>query len=96
MAKENNKKLIIWALVALVIGVIIGMLITNFVTTGNATLIGKKSNLISIKDQPHYQCRCNGVDQPYCDFGSDYPENVAGYCAEMCPCKGTQTYVQIK
>ncbi|MFA5746070.1 MAG: hypothetical protein WCX82_01920 [archaeon] len=36
MAKENNTKLIIWAVVALVIGVVIGLLITNIVTTGNA------------------------------------------------------------
>jgi len=35
MAKENNKKLIIWALVALIIGVVIGMVITN-ATTGDA------------------------------------------------------------
>ena len=36
MAKENKSKLIIWAAVALVIGVIIGLLITNITTTGEA------------------------------------------------------------
>jgi len=36
MAKENKSKLIIWALVALVIGVILGLLITNITTTGKA------------------------------------------------------------
>lgn len=36
MAKENKKSLIIWAAVALVIGVIIGLLITNITTTGKA------------------------------------------------------------
>jgi hypothetical protein len=38
MAKEktNNSKLIIWALVALVIGVILGLVITNITTTGQA------------------------------------------------------------
>ncbi len=38
MAKEktNNSKLIIWALVALVIGVVIGLVITNLTTTGQA------------------------------------------------------------
>lgn len=35
--KNEKTKLIIWAVVALVIGVVIGMLITN-ATTGNATL----------------------------------------------------------
>lgn len=36
MAKENKSKLIIWALVALVIGVILGLVITNITTTGQA------------------------------------------------------------
>ena len=36
MAKENKKSLIIWALVALVIGVVIGLLITNITATGQA------------------------------------------------------------
>lgn len=36
MAKENKSKLIIWATVALVIGVILGLLITNITTTGKA------------------------------------------------------------
>jgi hypothetical protein len=36
MAKENKKSLIIWAAVALVIGVILGLVITNLSTTGNA------------------------------------------------------------
>lgn len=36
MTKENNSKLIIWAAVALVIGVILGILITNITTTGKA------------------------------------------------------------
>ena len=37
MAKENKKKLIIWALVALVIGVMLGLFITTAVSTGKAT-----------------------------------------------------------
>ncbi|MFA5745948.1 MAG: hypothetical protein WCX82_01425 [archaeon] len=41
MAKENNKKLIIWALVALVIGVIIGLVITNLTTTGKGGYISE-------------------------------------------------------
>lgn len=36
MAKENKKSLIIWAAVALVVGVILGLLITNITTTGQA------------------------------------------------------------
>ena len=36
MAKENKKSLIIWATVALVVGVILGLLITNITTTGQA------------------------------------------------------------
>ncbi len=36
MAKENKKSLIIWALVALVIGVILGLVLTNLTTTGQA------------------------------------------------------------
>ncbi len=36
MAKENKKSLIIWALVALVIGVVIGLILTSVVTTGKA------------------------------------------------------------
>ncbi len=36
MAKENKSKLIIWALVALVLGVILGLIITNITATGQA------------------------------------------------------------
>ncbi|MFA5745949.1 MAG: hypothetical protein WCX82_01420 [archaeon] len=55
MAKENKKSLIIWALVALVIGVILGLVITNLSTTGQAksitevaprTLIGTGYNFV--------------------------------------------------
>ncbi|MFA5745934.1 MAG: hypothetical protein WC932_03675 [archaeon] len=50
MAKENNKKLIIWALVALVVGVVIGLLLTSIVTTGNAaTALGEKSATLDTK-----------------------------------------------
>ena len=50
MAKENKKSLIIWALVALVIGVVIGLLITNITATGQAERAlaldsGKQANL---------------------------------------------------
>ena len=44
MAKENKKSLIIWALVALVIGVILGLVITNITTTGNAKeILGERA-----------------------------------------------------
>jgi len=43
--KSEKTKLIIWALVALVIGVIIGMIITN-ATTGNAAKIRSAQNEI--------------------------------------------------
>lgn len=36
MKKENKKPLILWALVALVLGVILGLVITNLSTTGKA------------------------------------------------------------
>lgn len=36
MKKENKKPLILWALVALVLGVILGLVITNITTTGKA------------------------------------------------------------
>jgi len=36
MKKENKKPLILWALVALVLGVILGLVITNLSTTGQA------------------------------------------------------------
>jgi hypothetical protein len=42
MAKENNKKLIIWVVVALIVSIIIGLLITNLVPIGNASKIMKK------------------------------------------------------
>lgn len=45
MAKENNKKLIIWTVVALIVGIIIGLLITNLVTTGNARFIIKNKGV---------------------------------------------------
>ncbi|MFA5746229.1 MAG: hypothetical protein WCX82_00145 [archaeon] len=52
MAKEktNNKKLIIWAVVALVIGVVIGLALTNLVITGNATstLVNKEKSTVQL------------------------------------------------
>ena len=46
--KKEKTKLIIWALVALVIGVVIGLLIIN-VTTGNATKVNRYLNSITTK-----------------------------------------------
>ena len=49
MAKEktDNKKLIIWALIALVVGVVIGLLLTNLTTTGNAKGISSNAQDIN-------------------------------------------------
>ena len=71
------------------------MLITN-ATTGNAIFVRNSVSFNLIKDKPHYQCICNEENQPYCDFVSDMPQNVAGYCTEMCPCDGIQTHEVIK
>jgi hypothetical protein len=40
--KKENSKLIIWAVVALIVGVVIGFLITNATVTGNASGLQKK------------------------------------------------------
>lgn len=106
--KNEKTKLIIWAVVALVIGVIIGMIITN-ATTGNAKLVSRNDNLkykntIFISEfgnsdniNAHWQCYCNGAAQTdgVCDFTSNQPENIGYYCSVLCPCSGTQTYQEI-
>lgn len=69
MAKENKSKLIIWALVALVIGVIIGLLITNIIITGNSSKT-LKSEIIEI-NTPHGIFTTKVTDVPCCKSG-DY------------------------
>ena len=53
--KNEKTKLIIWALVALVIGVVIGMIITN-ATTGNANVFLKGKSNLSVRTD--YMCWC--------------------------------------
>lgn len=36
MAKKNNSSLILWTLVSLIIGILLGLLITSLATTGQA------------------------------------------------------------
>ncbi|HOZ35890.1 MAG TPA: hypothetical protein PLK55_02810, partial [archaeon] len=36
MTKKSNSALIIWAVVALIVGIFLGLLITNLTTTGDA------------------------------------------------------------
>lgn len=47
MKKENKKPLILWALVALVLGVILGLVITNLSTTGQAKSTLQKNQFIN-------------------------------------------------
>ena len=84
--KSEKTKLIIWALVALVVGVVIGMIITN-VTTGNAksTLALKNSaNINPIKLTWDCQCVDANVSSP-CEHTSvsvstDYIDNWCKTC----------------
>ncbi|MFA5746076.1 MAG: hypothetical protein WCX82_01955 [archaeon] len=53
MVKENNIKLIIWAVVALVIGVVIGLLLTNLVITGQAVNLNE-SKMVRSEIDPRF------------------------------------------
>ncbi len=87
--KSEKTKLIIWALVALVVGVVIGMLITN-ATTGNATRTTSNrntDNLNSIK----YHIRCNCENAAGARTGCHYttssptgPDAINGFCRGCC------------
>lgn len=66
--KSEKTKLIIWALIALVIGVVIGMIITN-ATTGNATKFNPNSLLtqpilleqVNINNKESYPIQSKGM-----------------------------------
>lgn len=57
MAKENKKSLIIWAVVALVIGVILGLLITNITTTGQAKSALQEAPRVNVSTNSIYFVR---------------------------------------
>jgi hypothetical protein len=77
--KNEKTKLIIWALVALVIGVIIGMLINNFATTGNAFVVRKSANENEIKAI----CMCSAFD---CGSCANASTSYAVACCKACAC----------
>lgn len=94
--KNEKTKLIIWAIVALVIGVVIGMIITN-ATTGNANRInnnklftvqnfdssGKEiSKSLSTEIKSIIICECSDESS---SINFTYTDDMYGYCSMMCP-----------
>ncbi|HRS42576.1 MAG TPA: hypothetical protein P5530_01720 [Candidatus Diapherotrites archaeon] len=49
MAKKENRSLIIWALICLAVGLIMGLFLTTVVTTGKAMkALGERANLENV------------------------------------------------
>lgn len=71
--KSEKTRLIVWALIALVVGVVIGMIITN-ATTGNATVIVQSKTTVQsnlLKDVSSQYC---GENFSVSNINNDYYE----------------------
>ena len=76
MAKKENKKLIIWAVVALVIGVILGLFITTAVTTGKAKSAVSEAQFRNAEISLFGELR---LDQWFDNIGNNYYTNYYFY-----------------
>lgn len=91
--KKENKKVILWAAIALVVGVLIGVLI-NATTTGNAKKIISNdisndfiNNSVSVRY--HVNCNCYNAEgwRTGCHFNSSSPVGpgaINGFCESCC------------
>lgn len=88
--KKGKNNIIIWAVVALVVGILIGFLINN-VTTGEAIKSISKQSTINLKSSTTNNI--NGIIQCHCNKNS-YHINYTGdaaniwlFCAGVCAAK---------